>query len=57
MQRGGLFRDAIHFPEDAASRKGHYFAHEPAIIWSGPRLGLWTTTLVATAAKESVRAA
>ena len=27
MQRGGLFRDAIHFPEDAASRKGHYFAH------------------------------
>ncbi len=27
MQRGGLFRDAIHFPQDAASRKGHYFAH------------------------------
>ena len=27
MQRGGLFRDAIHFPEDAASRPGHYFAH------------------------------
>ncbi len=27
MQRGGLFRDAINFPEDAASRKGHYFAH------------------------------
>ncbi len=27
MQRGGLFRDAIHFPEDAASRRGHYFAH------------------------------
>jgi len=23
--------------------------HEPAIIWYGPRLGLWTTTLVATA--------
>src|SRR5207247_662345 len=27
MQRGGRFRDAIHFPEDAASRRGHYFAH------------------------------
>ena len=27
MQRGGLFRDAIHIPEDAASRPGHYFAH------------------------------
>ena len=27
MQRGGLFRDAIHFPEDAATRPGHYFAH------------------------------
>jgi hypothetical protein len=27
MQRGGLFRDAIHFPQDAASRPGHYFAH------------------------------
>src|SRR2546425_555517 len=27
MQRGGQFRDAIHFPEDAASRPGHYFAH------------------------------
>ena len=27
MQRGGLFRDAIHVPEDAASRRGHYFAH------------------------------
>jgi hypothetical protein len=26
MQRGGLFRDAIHFPEDAASRRGHYAA-------------------------------
>ena len=23
--------------------------HEPAIIWYGPRLGVWTTTLVATA--------
>ena len=23
--------------------------HEPAIIWYGPRLGIWTTTLVATA--------
>src|SRR5256714_11007872 len=23
--------------------------HEPAIIWYGPRLGLWTTTFVATA--------
>jgi len=23
--------------------------HEPAIIWYAPRLGLWTTTLVATA--------
>jgi membrane protein YqaA with SNARE-associated domain len=22
--------------------------HEPAIIWYGPRLGVWTTTLVAT---------
>jgi len=27
MQRGGRFRDAIHFPEDAASRPGHYYAH------------------------------
>lgn len=27
MQRGGFFRDAIHFPEDAASRPGHYYAH------------------------------
>jgi len=27
MQRGGLFRDAIHLPEDAASRPGHYYAH------------------------------
>lgn len=27
MQRGGRLRDAIHFPEDAASRRGHYFAH------------------------------
>ena len=27
MQRGGRFRDAIHFPQDAASRPGHYFAH------------------------------
>ncbi len=27
MQRGGLFRDAIRFPEDAATRPGHYFAH------------------------------
>src|SRR5207245_469403 len=26
MQRGGLFRDAIHIPEDAASRPGHYYA-------------------------------
>jgi hypothetical protein len=26
MQRGGLFRDAIHVPEDAASRPGHYSA-------------------------------
>src|SRR2546427_11589167 len=23
--------------------------HEPAIIWYGPRLGVWTTTLIATA--------
>src|SRR5256886_15556820 len=23
--------------------------HEPAIIWYGPRLGVWTTTLVGTA--------
>lgn len=23
--------------------------HEPAIIWYGPRLGIWTTTLIATA--------
>ena len=23
--------------------------HEPAIIWCGPRLGVWTTTLIATA--------
>src|SRR2546426_2758980 len=23
--------------------------HEPAIIWYGPRLGVWATTLVATA--------
>jgi hypothetical protein len=27
MQRGGRFRDAIHFPQDAAARAGHYFAH------------------------------
>jgi len=27
MQRGGRFRDAIHFPQDAAARPGHYFAH------------------------------
>jgi len=27
MQRGGRFRDAIHFPEVAASRPGHYYAH------------------------------
>ncbi len=27
MQRGGWFRDAIHFPQDAASRPGHYYAH------------------------------
>ena len=27
MQRGGRFRDAIHFPEEAASRPGHYYAH------------------------------
>jgi len=26
MQRGGSFRDALHFPEDAASRPGHYYA-------------------------------
>src|SRR5882724_7531998 len=26
-----------------------FVPHEPAIIWSGPRLGVWTTTLVATA--------
>jgi len=26
MQRGGRFRDAIHFPQDAAARPGHYFA-------------------------------
>lgn len=25
MQRAGVFRDAIHFPEDAAARRGHYF--------------------------------
>jgi hypothetical protein len=25
MQRAGVFRDAIHLPEDAASRRGHYF--------------------------------
>src|SRR2546426_6482241 len=23
--------------------------HEPAIIWYGPRLGVWTTTLIGTA--------
>src|SRR5438876_3734542 len=23
--------------------------HEPAILWYGPRLGVWTTTLVGTA--------
>jgi membrane protein YqaA with SNARE-associated domain len=23
--------------------------HEPAIVWYGPRLGVWTTTIVATA--------
>ncbi len=27
MQRGGLFRDALHFPEDAAPRPGHYYVH------------------------------
>jgi hypothetical protein len=27
LQRAGIFRDAIHFPEDAATRPGHYFAH------------------------------
>jgi hypothetical protein len=27
MQRGGRFRDAIHFPEDAVSRPGHYYAN------------------------------
>src|SRR5947208_11595668 len=27
IQRGGRFRDALHYPEDAASRRGHYFAH------------------------------
>jgi hypothetical protein len=27
MQRGGRFRDAVHFPQDAASRPGHYYAH------------------------------
>jgi len=26
-----------------------FVPHEPAIIWYGPRLGVWTTTLVATA--------
>lgn len=26
LQRAGIFRDAIHFPEDAAARPGHYFA-------------------------------
>src|ERR1043166_6633773 len=27
MQRAGVFRDAIHIPEDAASRRGDYYAH------------------------------
>ena len=27
LQRAGIFRDAIHLPEDAATRPGHYFAH------------------------------
>lgn len=27
MQRGGRFRDAIQFSQDAAARPGHYFAH------------------------------
>jgi hypothetical protein len=27
MQRGGRFRDAIHFPEEAAARPGHYYVH------------------------------
>ncbi len=27
LQRAGIFRDAVHFPEDAAARPGHYFAH------------------------------
>ena len=26
-----------------------FVPHEPVIIWYGPRLGVWTTTLVATA--------
>jgi len=26
-----------------------FVPHEPAIIWYGPRLGVWSTTLVATA--------
>src|SRR2546430_16799375 len=31
--------------------------HEPAIIWYGPRLGVWTTTLVGTAGTGGAAAA
>jgi hypothetical protein len=27
LQRAGIFRDAIHFPEEAAARPGRYFVH------------------------------
>ena len=27
LQHAGIFRDAIHFPEDAAARPGRYFVH------------------------------